>query len=224
MKSIFKPPLTGGEFTQVVDTGAQQVPPNASRVRLIPVGDGESGRLLPSSMKQKRHPSLLPSTEEIGELPLRAQFALTARCLRRVITLLDIRQENQSKINSGELKQAAELLEQSATQVPPSTTADIILLVEQVVQNLAAIHGRSITRSDLRLDNIHFQVRTATSEVTAILADFGLPLSHLSVVRNDFDRIARLAKLRDWTNETPIYQEVFGPLWPKGFDLERLLG
>ena len=35
-----KPPMPGGESTQFIDGGPQPVSPNATRVKLIPVGDG----------------------------------------------------------------------------------------------------------------------------------------------------------------------------------------
>jgi hypothetical protein len=33
-------------------------------------------------------------------------------------------------------------------------------------------------------------------------------------IRRDFDRIARLAKVNKWTDDTPVPPDVFGPLWP----------
>lgn len=42
-----KPPMAGGEHTQFIDSGPQGVSPGATRVNLIPVGDGGPGPLLP---------------------------------------------------------------------------------------------------------------------------------------------------------------------------------
>lgn len=37
----------------------------------------------------------------------------------------------------------------------------------------------------------------------------------LRCIRRDFDRLVYLAKRRKWTDETPVPQTVFGPMWPK---------
>jgi hypothetical protein len=214
----FRPPLSGGEFTQLVDTGSQQVPSNASRVKLIPVGDSETGSCLPLATRQKRRKPLLPSPEEMARLPLRAQLALTARCVRRVLLVVTTTQKNQHDTTSNELKHAAEIIEQSASGTAPKTkAADITQLVKQVIEGLAAIHGRMI--KDVTPDHIHSLARTATAEVAAILTDFGFSSSQLTVVRHDFDRLARLARLYAWTDETPVSAEVFGPLWQRGWDM-----
>lgn len=38
----------------------------------------------------------------------------------------------------------------------------------------------------------------------------------LLCIRRDFDRLARLAREQNWTDETPVPPEVFGPMWPNG--------
>jgi hypothetical protein len=49
-----KPPLPGGEHVQFIDSGPQGVSPNATRVNLIPIGDGGPGPLLPPVTRRKR--------------------------------------------------------------------------------------------------------------------------------------------------------------------------
>ena len=36
----------------------------------------------------------------------------------------------------------------------------------------------------------------------------------LRCIRRDFDRISLLAKRNNWTDETPVPADVFGPMWP----------
>jgi hypothetical protein len=36
----------------------------------------------------------------------------------------------------------------------------------------------------------------------------------LILFRHDFDRLRRLAKANNWTDDTPVPPEVFGPMWP----------
>jgi hypothetical protein len=37
----------------------------------------------------------------------------------------------------------------------------------------------------------------------------------LLCIRRDFDRLVHLAKKHNWTDETPVPPDVFGPMWPK---------
>jgi hypothetical protein len=60
-----KPPLPGGEHVQFVDTGPQGVSPNATRVNLIPVGDGGPGTPLPPVRPRKKRS---PGRSELVEL------------------------------------------------------------------------------------------------------------------------------------------------------------
>ena len=38
----------------------------------------------------------------------------------------------------------------------------------------------------------------------------------LKFIRRDFERLRQLAKANDWTDDTQVPPEVFGPLWPEG--------
>jgi hypothetical protein len=37
----------------------------------------------------------------------------------------------------------------------------------------------------------------------------------LRCIRRDFDRLAHLARKHNWTDETPVPPDVFGPMWPE---------
>jgi len=41
-------------------------------------------------------------------------------------------------------------------------------------------------------------------------------LTAYSLIRRDFDPLAKLAQWQHWTDDTPVPPEVFGPLWPEG--------
>lgn len=61
----------------------------------------------------------------------------------------------------------------------------------------------------------------ATPEAAAALilaaATVGTPIRRqLLCVRRDFDRIAYLVKKHNWTDDTPVPPNAFGPMWPKG--------
>lgn len=80
-----KPPMPGGEYTHVSDTGPQPVPPGIPRVNLIPVGDGGPGPLLPRVTRRPRPKTLLPRPEEIAKLPRLARVAFATCCVRRAL-------------------------------------------------------------------------------------------------------------------------------------------
>lgn len=84
-----KPPMPGGEHVQFVDTGPQDVSANATRVELIPVGDGDPGPLLPRMYRRKKQKPLLPRAAEIAKLPKGARIAYYARCVERVKPILE---------------------------------------------------------------------------------------------------------------------------------------
>ena len=86
-----KPPFPGGEAVYHFDSGPQPVSPGATRVKLIPVGDGGPGPLLPrvTSRPKKRKP-VLPTAAELAALPGTARAAFAARCARRVEPLVQL--------------------------------------------------------------------------------------------------------------------------------------
>ena len=85
-----KPPLPGGEYTFMTDTGRQAVPPGTPLVNLIPVGDGGPGPLLPRAFRRKKPKPVLPTPDEIAALPRAAQAAFAVRCALRAAPLADV--------------------------------------------------------------------------------------------------------------------------------------
>jgi hypothetical protein len=83
-----KPPMPGGECTFTTDTGPQPVPPGVKTVRLIAVGDGGPGPLLPRTQKRRKRKPVLPTPAEIAALPGGARAAFAARCALRVAPLV----------------------------------------------------------------------------------------------------------------------------------------
>ena len=158
-----KPPMPGGEHTQFIDTGPQGVSPGATRVNLIPVGDGGPGTLPPPVTRRKKPKPMLPSEEEVAKLPLGALVAFAVRCAERVLPITRRTDLDESMTTC------------SGVDRSPTSAARV------------AAQAILLTSSDPR---------------------------DLLLIRRDFDRIARLAKRNNWTDDTPVPPEVFGPLWP----------
>jgi hypothetical protein len=56
----------------------------------------------------------------------------------------------------------------------------------------------------------------AVAALLVAAARVGSPVFRwLRCVRRDFDRLVFLAKKHNWTDDTPVPPDVFGPLWPK---------
>lgn len=86
-----KPPFPGGEAVYHFDSGPQPVSPGATRVKLIPVGDGGPGPLLPRvTRRPKKRKPVLPTAAELATLPHTTRAAFAARCALRVEPLVQL--------------------------------------------------------------------------------------------------------------------------------------
>jgi hypothetical protein len=57
----------------------------------------------------------------------------------------------------------------------------------------------------------------STASFLLAAATVKTPLTRLlRCIRRDFDKVYYLARKNNWTDDTLISQEVFGPMWPKG--------
>ena len=74
------------------------------------------------------------------------------------------------------------------------------------------------------LESASFQETEFTGDLvwaTCVLATeaFGgndIATSAIIQIRQDVDRVVTLSKTQNWVDNTPVNQEVFGPLWPQG--------
>jgi hypothetical protein len=58
----------------------------------------------------------------------------------------------------------------------------------------------------------------STASFLLAAATVNTPLRRLlRCIRHDFDKVFYLARKNKWTDDTPVTQEVFGPMWPKHF-------
>jgi hypothetical protein len=64
-------------------------------------------------------------------------------------------------------------------------------------------------------------IATAGAAAQAIFetATIDTPLTaQLRCIRRDFVRLKRLARKQNWTDDTPVPPDVFGPMWPDGVE------
>ncbi len=84
------PPFPGGEYVHQGEPVTPPLPAGIKTVRLIPVGDGGPGPLLPRVTKQPKRKSVLPTAGEVAALPRGAGAAFAARCAERVAPLVQL--------------------------------------------------------------------------------------------------------------------------------------
>ena len=218
-----------------------------ARGGLIPAGDGEglperpppgdtpTARSQPTlrakSGPGETHPRrtevpLIPTWEEIGALPRWARVALVARCVRRVLPAFTAVWTGSSETRAA-VRLAVDAVERCAAKASASEeTVFAIDTVDLLAVPLARDTERSIitaaraARRVLSAPGDH--TNTALGDVARVLvrtATIHAPLSaQLKCIRRDFARLKRLAREQNWTDETPVPPEVFGPLWPPGVE------
>lgn len=103
---------------------------------------------------------------------------------------------------------------QSRSQIPLVPTAEELASLPRLAQ--VAFAERCAVRVK--------PVRAVSSAAEAALVIFetatiDTPLTaQLRCIRRDFNRLKRLALKQNWTDDTPVAQDVFGPLWPEGIE------
>jgi len=238
-----KPPMPGGEYTQFIDTGPQAVTPGATRVNLIPVGDGGPGPLLPRMTGRKKHKPLVPSRAEIEKLPRWARVAFAVRCARRVFPILCRRWPSAPTAHLQALENAVSVAERCASA---SDAADVFGAAATAYTTAASLESSVVliasnAAGEADPDGGVYLAARAAAEAAdvayyAVLADpapvrdasgvaataaaamlrVASDPSDLLFIRRDFERFRWLEKKHGWTDDTPVSPDAVGPLWPRG--------
>lgn len=183
--------------------------------------------LQPRGPKPDRNRLLKPSCDEIGRLPRWAKVAFAARCARRVLPLFRWHCPDAAPALIAAVSRAVEVAEQCAGLARGSEGAHAALSgVDGTYKALANADAAVVARD--AVDAVKLAAAGATSELTdatftGSLGAFYLlvrvaTLGSLRIVAaptRDLDRISRLAKEQNWTDETPVPQDVFGPMWDR---------
>lgn len=178
------------------------------------------------------NPPVLPTEEEIAELPRWARVAFLARCAKRVV--------NQYKAGWPEApdEQFNRVVRtvRSAENVAAQLSRDLPI---EMIWDEKTQRSRVQTEADLALHASRTANKPTASHAAMAAAhaghaaiDPGENTTHLGtisgavlaagnddligVIRRDFDHLATLARWQHWADDTPVPPEVFGPLWPEG--------
>ncbi|MCI0703825.1 MAG: hypothetical protein L0241_22425 [Planctomycetia bacterium] len=171
---------------------------------------------------------LTPVWEAIGKLPRWARVAFAARCARRVLPLFAERRRNQDWF--AKLAHAVRVAEEFASQAKVgSDIADRPLFAAQDVQGEApfshaayAAHVAAHSRGNPA--DITQRATEAASTACRLLAEEphwrekgpeveSEQVPFTETPTQDLVRLLRRAKEQNWTDDTPVPPEVFGPMW-----------
>ncbi|HJZ54364.1 MAG TPA: hypothetical protein VKE74_05375 [Gemmataceae bacterium] len=236
-------PQPGGEENQTIEAGPpvyeMPMPPAKTLIRRGPPGEPLVAVPLPPVPREEWEAQceregillpdrpLIPTAEEVGKLPRLARFAFAARCARRVwpIVRSDLRSHpevaeqvatvlelvEQFATGRGEPKQVAEAGRQAlrATDraVRAKAASSAALTIWQAAHALAESVTGGVCGVSLAAEYAARAVIQAATVQTPIRRQ-------LLCIRRDFDRLKHLARKHNWTDDTPVPPEVFGPMWP----------
>lgn len=169
----------------------------------------------------------IPSTAELKQLPRWARVAFAARCAGRVRPLY---LHARPVALSGDLEAidtAIAIAANAAARAAHAARADAARVDAYVddhyvdaaghaaraavlaARAAAAVHGARAAAA------AHAAVHAA-GEAAAIAAGFANSDAVARAIRSDFESIRRRAADERWDDDTPVAQEVFGPMWPEG--------
>ncbi len=172
-----------------------------------------------SSRDAYKNPPILPSEDEIAELPRWARVAFAARCARRVLPLYIHSWPDGKSPYQVELQSIVDLEQLAGTTNPNAQYprnrichGTIFAGMPEVAAQIASLLGDLI----LPILTPISQVKSFHGSMEkAAAASRGIE-DVTPFIRRDFDHIEKYADWHRWTDETPVPPEVFGPLWPEG--------
>jgi hypothetical protein len=176
----------------------------------------------------------LPSEEEIEELPRWARVAFAARCARRVLAFWTGWPDASKKalLNTITATEFAERAAKTGYALPESveTAKNASVTAAVAASGSGSPSAEAAARAVARAveaaadDTAPYTVVPFTARVTAEAAEAAAEAVNLAhsytaiqhIIRRDFEHLANLADWQNWTDDTPVPPEVFGPLWPEG--------
>ncbi|MCI0704682.1 MAG: hypothetical protein L0241_26805 [Planctomycetia bacterium] len=203
-----------------VDTESHSVPTPGSP------NTGESTEpLLPRNRKPKKHKPLLPRFAEVEKLPRWAAVAFAARCARRVLPVFQ-------QMLPAEASDKAKIVEDAVIAVELCAATASEAISDNVYSSAVAALDFFASRNDADAANVSANAifaaldsakvgkaatlaTCAADDATRVILLTSSHPQNLLVIRRDFERLRKLAKKHNWTDQTPVPPEMFGAMWPK---------
>lgn len=173
-----------------------------------------------SSKDAYKNPPILPSEDEIAELPRWARVAFAARCARHGEFAYMARFPDEGGRASTVVNELIREVERTALfGARPSslktrndfTDTELRVFIRDLVMPAFEASWQSY-------DSVSSVIATAVAATASANAIASIAESSLGnkAIRRDFDHLLKLAEWQKWTDDTPVPPEVFGPLWPEG--------
>jgi hypothetical protein len=160
------------------------------------------------------HRKLVPSPKEMAKLPRWAQVAFAARCARRVLPIMVAFLANAPSQHLQALERAVHVAE-NAGACTMRDAGEAILAAGTINGAGAPFAAAAAAAAALTGGNATGAVSDALTGATYLLYQVGTigTVELLAAPARDFDRLLRLAEKEKWTDDTPVPQSVFGPMW-----------
>ena len=172
-----------------------------------------------SSKCAYKNPPILPSEDEIAELPRWSRVAFAARCARRVLPLYIYSWPDGKSPYQVELQSIVDLEQLAGTtnsnaHYPRNRICygTIFAGMPELAAQVASLLGDLILPILTPISQVQ-SIRGSIKKAAA--ASQGIE-DITPFIRRDFDHLLKLAEWQKWTDDTPVPPEVFGPLWPEG--------
>jgi hypothetical protein len=170
--------------------------------------------------------AIVPSEEEIQKLPQWAQVAFAARCAHRVLPITVVFWVHAPMRHLRALDRAVRVAETAAatTEVAFDDTAiaaadaaaDSVALARDAANAVA--HAASAVRaagSGVTVGAVaSVAASVARAACTSLLRVLNIStIRYLAAPARDLDLLRWLAETENWTDDSPVSQSVFGPMW-----------
>jgi len=169
----------------------------------------------------------IPTKEEIRKLPRWARVAFAARCARRVQPIFTAACPKSSKEQVEALERAILIAETAAAQ--GKVNAEAARAAADAATDAArgpnaAYYTASAANNSCYAASAVPEAATFAAKSAALAADHAIYASEFAGFKDevvsgiwwDFENIKKAAKREQWTDESPVPPESFGPIWPEG--------
>ena len=154
----------------------------------------------------------IPTEEEIDALPRSAREAFYTRCARRSPLYSKLWLAALDQIDGVPDNATAALIEALAVGHTSTSMAKLPALANVANFSYKFLYA-TITRADDKVLAAHaFTAYNRTTYPTP--ADAANAVR--AAMRRDYEMLKTAAKAEEWTDDTPVPPDFFGPLWPQG--------
>ncbi|MFC1636331.1 hypothetical protein ACFL5Z_15990 [Planctomycetota bacterium] len=160
----------------------------------------------------------LPTEKEIAKLPRLAIVAFAARCARRVQPLFasiwpEV-PEKHKKAVTGAIKITEEIAADRRVTADATDAKGVFKTINATDAAYAAVKTAAYAADAAFATDLDTAYVAYTAARAAFYAAYST--NHITCINADFTRLKQAAKKENWTDETPVPPEFFGPLWPDG--------